>query len=178
MRFRNLSSLSVNKQLWGKLATAMAVGGQLPLAAEDDTGTYLAKTLRVTIRPQLRRASAFVDVMQASYTCGHISFYPCPRCSSAFLVALYLHELVHAWLHQTDECLYISWDHCSLANEFSDIGFSILGGHVPRSENCSQYSLEESEALARVFGFETFAASLTQRRGKAIKEWKPPSREA
>ena len=173
MRFHNLSRIRVNKTLWQDLAKAIGVDGRLPGAIADKYGIYIGHTLRITVRPQMRRG--WKSTPDACYTYGHITFYPCPKCTFAFLTNLYLHELFHAWLHQTDDKLYTYWDHCSNAEDFADTGYRLLGGQIPKSGSCGNYVLDVGAAMESLSEFRNFAGTLTSRRGELIKNWKAGS---
>ncbi len=170
MRFRNLSSIVIDKGLWHALAESMKVGGRLPLALSDDIGIYLGNTLRVTIRPERPRKPGSNT---ASRTCGHISLYPCPRCSAGFLTRLYLHELVHAWLQQYHEPFYLSWNSCELADVFADHGFTLLGGIAPPDDHCNKYCLDVQSAMGRLGDFAEYAGALVSLDREGIARWQP-----
>src|SRR5689334_7931704 len=114
MQIRNLSTLRIPKPLWRRLAASVGLAGVLPGAIKDRLGLYgSSRTLRVTVRPFSRVNEGEVTAT-GSYTFGHVTLYPCRRCNPASLTQVYLHELVHAWLHQYHEGLYEAWSSCEL----------------------------------------------------------------
>src|SRR5262245_13407857 len=109
MRVRNLSNVAIDRKLLDALARGFGLGGKLPQALADDVGLYVGQSLRVTVRPRLHRPERHPS---GTYTTGHITLYPCPSCSAAWVVAIYLHELFHAWVSQVDPRLYMRTSHC------------------------------------------------------------------
>ena len=105
------------------------------------------------------------------YTYGHISLFPCPTCSPAFLTHIYLHELFHAWLHQADEQLYLDWQHCEHAEEFANVSFTLLGGSVAKT--CGDYKAKLAIMHQRISLYDAFVGTLECLRGAAIKRWNP-----
>ncbi len=97
MRYRDHSGLQIHRSLWTALAHPLGLDGRLPGALNDDLEMYSGNSLRVSVRPTLDRDT---DHPSGTYTYGHISLFPCPKCTRAFLTCVYLHELFHAWLHQ------------------------------------------------------------------------------
>jgi hypothetical protein len=134
------------------LAKELGLDGALRGAAEDEFGLYTASTLRITVRPQRMRKEN--NILAGTYTYGHIVLYPCPRCNVAFLTTVYLHELVHAWVHEyRPRQVYDRWNACTLADKFSAQAFKHLGGSVSRRPThplCQKYSLSIDIALSRV----------------------------
>ena len=167
MRYRNSSEFGIDRDLWTGLARPFRIDGSLPGAIADDLGLYVGKSLRVTIRPKLNRAS---EHPSGSYTCGHISLFPCPTCNPAFLTRVYLHELFHAWLDQVDEKLYLDWQHCETADAFADTAFTLLGGRI--GNKCGGYRAALGFMRQRLPWYEAFVETLASLRGPAIKRWK------
>ena len=164
MRFRNLSSLDIDRDLWRALARPFGMDRALPGAIADNLGLYVGKSLRVTIRPQLEREPEHPSGW-CSY--GHISLFPCPICTPAFLTCVYLHELFHAWLHEVDDDLYLTWRHCEAADRFADTAFELLGGIV--AQKCGGY--RAGRGSRHLQGYESYVGTLESRRGNEIKHW-------
>ena len=166
MRYRDHSGLQIDRVLWTALARPLGLDRSLPGALNDDLGIYSGTSLRVSVRPRLNRDA---DHPSGTYTYGHISLFPCPECTPAFLTCAYLHELFHAWLHQTDEDLYTSWDHCDRADTFGDTAFALLGGAM--SPKCTGYRFRSRTAWNRLRTYEVFATTLPSRGPAAIRRW-------
>jgi hypothetical protein len=98
MRFRNLSGKVIPKQLWFALAEPIGLGKVLPSAIKEPEMYGIYKTLRITLRP-LKHYRRGEEITSGWYTYGHITLFPCRYCTIGSLTHLYLHELVHAWLH-------------------------------------------------------------------------------
>lgn len=161
MRITNLARLALPKPLWISLAASLQIDKTLPQAVHDLYGLYqTGKSLRVIINPRRNRGALGKSVTLGHYTCGRISLFPCPRCTTGFLTTIYLHELFHAWLHQYHENLYERVSSCALADEFSDIAFRSLGGDAPtNSKNCWSYKLSITQAMNRLQRFGELATS-------------------
>ena len=168
MRFRNLSELRLDRWLWRELARPLGLHAALKGAMADDLGIYSGKSLRITIRPRRTRER---DHVAAHYTYGHITIFPCPRCRIGWIVVAYLHELVHAWLHDKDSHLYGSWNHCAFADRFADNAYLLLGGEVPRDGDCARFRFNSHNAGQRLTLYRRFAGSLATRSGSGIKRW-------
>ena len=169
MRFRNLSNIKLDRVFWRELARPLGLHAALKGAISDDLGIYSGKSLRITIRPrQLRRK----DHSAAHYTYGHISIFPCPRCRIGWLVVAYLHELVHAWLHDNDHKLYDSWNHCEFADRFADSAYLLLGGELPNDGDCGRFRFNARRARQKLPGYRRFARDLAMREGAAIMRWR------
>ena len=168
MRFRNLAEIDLDRSLWKELARPLRVHANLSGAIADDLGIYCGKSLRVTIRPRLTRHK---DHSAAHYTYGHISIFPCPRCEVGWLVVAYLHELIHAWLHDTNVSLYDSWDHCEFADSFADNAFLLLGGDIPSDGDCGEFRFSSKNAWRKLNQYQRFVQSLLKCDGEQIKQW-------
>jgi hypothetical protein len=169
VRIRNLSNVGIDRDLMRSLARPferVATRGALP----DHPGRYPPGSLLVTVRPRLRRRSAHP---QGTYTTGRIALFPCQHCSADFLVAIYLHELFHAWVSQVDDHLYLTWNHCATANGFADTAFRLLGGTWQRNERCTTYRIQRVRRKARLDLYERFVSGLIALRGEALKRWQP-----
>jgi hypothetical protein len=149
----------------------MRVAGPLPGAVADSLGMYPGKFLRITIHQERRVPSGRV-VTTGSYTYGHIVLSPCTRCTPAFLTQVYLHELVHAWLHQYRPTLDIRIDSCALAERFANAGFRVLGGRMRRPEQCGSYTLSTMPSAAQLNAFRVLASTLTKVQSGAVKRWR------
>jgi hypothetical protein len=172
MRVRNLSSIAIPVALWRELAYEMRVSGNLPGALADHIGIYRkCKTLCVTIHPRRRSISGEV-VTVGAYTYGRISLFPCSICGAGFMTQVFIHELVHAWLHQYHEKIYAS--SCELAERFADAAFIALGGKIRSSHVCGSYHLPLKHAKQNFPAFQRLAASLIRRRPNAIMRWRAP----
>jgi hypothetical protein len=152
--------------LWVELAKPLSLDSTLRQAELDDLGLYTAKSLRVTVRPQIHRAP---DRPQGSYTYGHVTLYPCPSCSFAFLTLMYLHELFHAWLDDLDPELYLDWDHCDTADSFADTAFDLLGGVA--TERCRAYKLPKRIAWMQIPVYRAFADTMAKQGRTSIRQW-------
>jgi hypothetical protein len=172
MRYKNSSSLVVPRAIWQFLAADMGLDGALPGALADSVGMYLSKTLRITVHRE-RRVQSGRMVTPGSYTYGHISLSPCVHCTPAFLTQVYLHELVHAWLHQYWPDLSRRANSCRLAERFANAGFRALGGKMREVRLCGSYSLPSRVTLARLYDFRTLAESLTGLLAAAVHAWHP-----
>ena len=172
MRFKKFASLVVPRVLWEELAGALCLDGPLPGALADDLGVYACKTLRVTIHRE-RRVPRGQVVTTGTYTYGHITLSPCIHCTTAFLTQVYLHELVHAWLHQHRPELYDRRDSCSLAERFSNAAFRLLGGRTRKVDVCASYSLPSRTTLARLHDLRNLARTLTEATPVAVQAWRP-----
>ena len=170
MRIRNFSSKSVPRNLWNSLARELGLGGELPGAVADDIGLYpLDKHLRVTIGKEKKYPPRKM-VETGSYTFGTIKLNPCPECTTGLLTHLLLHELFHAWLHQRDEGVYLSTDHCALAEKFADLAFESLGGRVRPRRLCGSYLLASHNAERRL---DDFARTVRRFLTKAARRLRP-----
>lgn len=157
MRFRNLSSFTIPKDLWRSLASAMELSSVLPQALSDELGMYGEyRTLRITINPERVRGSQHSQVTLGSYTFGHISLFPCPNCTVGFLTHVLLHELHHAWLHQYHEVIYESVDSCRMEDAFASEAFKILGGRIGAEGKCADFKLDVENALECIGQFQKF----------------------
>jgi hypothetical protein len=168
MRLRNLSDIAVDRDLWTQLAKPLALDGILPGALRDEADLYSGNTLRVTIRPRLSRPAGRPT---SSYTCGHIAIYPCPHCRYGFLTWVYLHELFHAWLDQVDESLYLSWDHCTVADRFANGAYALLGASAKSNDRCATYRFDDETARQRLHRYQQYAGTIAGRRGHDIQKW-------
>lgn len=169
MRFRNLSNIALDTEFWRLLAEPLSLSGRLPGALTDRLGLYRKESLRVTIRPSLSRRT---DAPDGTYTTGHISLFPCPKCSEASLLATYLHELFHAWLHQRNARAYLRWPHCDKADAFADAAYELLGGriHGPR---CTQHQLPVRRARAGLSRYAALCSRLRRTSLVSLKGWSP-----
>jgi hypothetical protein len=170
VRIRNLSPIEIPKGLWRSLARSLEVGALLPGTQREPAMYNGRTTLSVAIRP-VRRRSDENDVTTGDHAYGVITLFPCPNCSVASLTHVYLHELVHAWLFQYHEELYMSWDSCGLAERFADAGFQLLGGSIRPRRRCGSYALDLELAKIRLSAFGPFAKTLIRSRNK--KTWRP-----
>jgi len=172
MRIINLARLAVPRPLWTRLAASLELHNTLPQAVHDLYGLYqTSKSLRVTINPRRNRGTHGKLVTLGHYTCGRISLFPCPRCSTGFLTTIYLHELFHAWLHQYHENLYERYQSCALAEEFSIIAFRSLGGITPSNKKqCWSYKLSIKLAMSRLDLYKRLSASYQQMRADAVQK--------
>jgi len=153
MRLRNSTTLVVDRQLWRELANPLGLTGTLPTAIRDELAMYPCKSLRVEIS-SLKDPSGEHTV--GSYSSGRIQLFACPRCSFGFVTWVFLHELFHAWTHQTDESRYESTDHCDEADAFSDRTFLLLGGK--RGKACGSFHLSLHQAKRRLPDYRSFVA--------------------
>jgi hypothetical protein len=169
MRFRNLSNIALDTEFWQLLAEPLALSGPLPGALSDRLGLYRGESLRVTIRPRLSRRTGAPD---GTYTTGHISLFPCPKCSEASLLATYLHELFHAWLHQRNERVYLRWPHCDKADTFADAAYDLLGGRI-RGPRCTQHELAVRRARSRLSRYAALCSKLGRTSLASLRRWSP-----
>jgi hypothetical protein len=174
MRFRNLSDMSLPTSLWKKLAAAFDLENVLPGAEPDDLGMYSCSTLRMTVRP--RRGVGSEVVVTGTYTFGRINLRPCDHCTVGFLTQVYLHELVHAWLHQYRERQCLSEHACALAERFANAGYSELGGTYRKVELCGSYRLPLPIPDPEVMKFTSLANSLRRQAITGLFDWHPPRR--
>ena len=169
MRLRNLSRRKIPRGLWRSLADGMKVGAILPRAVRDDLGMYPQyKGLRVVVRSEVSHPVGEV-VTTGSYTYGLITLHPCKHCTVGFLTQVYIHELVHAWLHQYHDSLYEVRESCGLAEHFADKAYKFLGGKISSRRVCGSYSLDPVRAIKKLPKFLTLAKSLTSSKRKAIE---------
>jgi hypothetical protein len=174
MRFMNSSTLVLPKLLWSQLAGAMKLDGILPGAKSDELGMYgTVKSLRVTVRRE-RQVRKGQVVTTGSYTYGHVTLYPCPNCSVAFVTQVFIHELMHAWIHQYHSPLYSKSDTCEVAERFANAGFKALGGKRGSLKNCGSYTFPTRLSLARVFEFRALAANLRAEMPTGLLAWHAP----
>jgi hypothetical protein len=158
MRVRNRSKIKIPVDLWRKIATALGLDKVLPQAVDDELGMYSAvRSLRVSINRSMPRSHDKPRAVVGSYTFGHITLYPCPRCSPGFLTFVFLHELCHAWMHQYHERIYETYDSCTLCDEFAESGYRILSGVSIRKRSCGQFLLSKDRANMRFKNFQAFA---------------------
>ncbi len=172
MRFRNSSSLVIPWRLWTLLAAGMKMDDALPGALADTMHMYPSTTLRVTVHKE-RPVPAGRRVTTGSYAFGHIVLSPCANCTPGFLTQVYLHELVHAWLHQHEPELYTRWHSCHLAERFANAGFRVLGGKKRSAQLCASYSLPSRITLARIYDFNKLAKSLIEDGPATVQTWRP-----
>jgi hypothetical protein len=175
MRFSNASAVLIPRRLWRELARPLGLTATLPRAIDDDLGLYgSGNTLRVTVRPE-REVRDGVIVTTGSYTYGHITLSPCTHCTPAFLTQVFLHELVHAWIHQHRPTLYDRSDWCDLADQFADAGYRALGGEWRVRSRCGSYRLAPRVARRRMLTFEAVAHSLSHAAHGRLQTWRAPS---
>ena len=163
VRFRNLSKLKIPKPLWSSLAKIMGLGSTLPQSNRDWEMYKPHRTLRITINPANKKKPK-KGTMTGSYTYGHISFYPCPRCTIGLLTQVYLHELHHVWMDQYHRKTYLkNRDKDERESErFADKAFRILGGKFGSKKTCWSYYLNTDEAIKRLEKFRKFSNSITK----------------
>jgi hypothetical protein len=172
MRLRNLSDIELPKTLWVELATALKLEGVLPGALVDDSGIYRFRSLCVRVRA--RGVVATTEVVETgNYSFGRINLLPCTHCTPGSLTDVYLHELVHAWLHHYREPLYFDERSCSLCDRFADAGYRALGGTCGRSGLCGSYRLPTKITAARMSAFQKLAGSLWRRQDSRLFSWHP-----
>ena len=160
MKFRNLSSITVPKELWRRIAQALNLDKDLPKAEEDGVLLYVHKRLRVIINKSIDRGSEKQEVILGSYSCGRISLFPCPRCTNGFLTLTYLHEICHAWLSQFHEDLYDECDTCNFCEAFALYSYQILGGTTV-DRFCWNHDLSIKKAEDNFLAFCKYADKLT-----------------
>jgi len=159
MRFRNLSNIKIPRHLWFSLALSMGLGARLPQTIEDEYGMYgRNRTLRITVNPERERNQSHEDVIVGSYTFGHISLFPCPRCSVGFLTFTLLHELHHAWLHQYQEATYENTRLCEVAESFANDAFVAIGGRIIEPRKCMDFVVDVDLADSRIEEFQIVVA--------------------
>lgn len=171
MRFRNLSDITLPKSIWTELAAAFDLDAVLPGTQADESEMYNCPTLRVTVRPRRRVGSG--DVITGTYTFGRINLRPCDHCTPAFLTQVYLHELVHAWLHQYRENQSLHEHACALAERFANAGYSTLGGRYRKMELCGSYRLPLPIPGRGLAEFRSLADSLRRHHVSGLFEWHP-----
>ena len=159
VNLRNQSSVDVSSRLWSSLAERFDLHGRLPEASRDEFGFYRRhKTL--TVRVSRRRAVPDGEVTTSgTYSYGRIHLYPCNHCTPGFLTKVFIHELVHAWLHQYRETEYVSWISCTVAERLAKSAFTALGG-VRTGDVCGSHRLPNNVALQHLDDFELIATSL------------------
>jgi hypothetical protein len=173
MRFRNGSAVTIPKRLWRELGRPLGLTAALPGAMADDHGMYgRCNTLRVTVRAE-REVREGVVVTTGWYTYGRITLLPCTHCTAGFLTQVFLHELVHAWVHQHRTAVYDRSDWCDLAERFADAGYRALGGKWRVRNRCGSYRLAPRVAWERLTAFEAVAHSLSH--AGRLQGWRPPS---
>jgi hypothetical protein len=130
MKIHNRSGLRIPRELWTTLAGTLALEGVLPGVSGQDAEMYDGHPgLRVYVASQ-RTVPKGVRVTCGTYSYGRIILYPCLRCTVGFLTHVFLHELVHAWIHQHHEALYEATDTCLIAESIADAGLWALGGQL------------------------------------------------
>jgi hypothetical protein len=169
MRITNRSDVRIDRALWRRLAEPFGLNGELPMALKDEFRLYAVTALTVVVRPRRPRES---NATSGWYSCGQIALFPCPHCAPGFLMSVFLHELFHAWLSQTDDDLYMSWKHCDTAELFSNRAFEILGGRW-KPGRCGAYKFPNQVSSSRLGKYRQYVESLVVRRGDAIKQWEP-----
>jgi len=171
MRFQNESDIEIDRRLLRRLAEPFGLMAPLPGAIQDDIGLYVGRYLRVRLRPTRRRRPS---IPSGWYSCGAISIFPCPDCTPGFVVSVFLHELFHAWLSQHDDGIYLRWNHCSVADRFSDRAFELLGGRW-RIKKCGSFRLPRTIPARRHVLYDRYVGTLVSRQGAAIRQWNPNS---
>lgn len=175
MRFRNLSSIPIPKNLWHAAASHLRVGDQLPQAIIDEFRLYGSKKrLRVTVRPE--SVNPTKDSEAGTYVFGHIELFPCKRCTIGYLTKVYFHELVHAWLDQYHNAIYVSHESCRVAERFANAAYRAIGGSYGPKHLCGGFDLDPIAALARMSVFADLSGSLVGRKPTRVFDWKPPNR--
>ena len=158
MRIRNRSKIRIPVDLWKKIAATLGLAEALPQAINDELGMYGAvRSLRVSVNQPVPGRHENPKAVVGSYTFGHITLYPCPRCTPGFLTFVFLHELCHAWFHQYHERLYEAYDSCGMCEEFAEAGYRILSGVSPRSRSCGEFIFSRRAATARFAKFQMLA---------------------
>jgi hypothetical protein len=173
MRFRNLSDLAIPKDLWTELAARLKLDAALPDAASAPAGLYQCRSLRVTVRPRKHTVDGLI-VITGTYTYGHVGLRPCVHCTPAFLTQVFLHELVHAWMHQYRDRFYFSERADALCERFADAGYRAIGGRWRNRDWCGSYRLAGNIQQQNMKAYTRVADSLQRCRESRLLDWKPP----
>jgi hypothetical protein len=174
MRITNRSSIAAPRRLWISLANEFNLLGPLPGVGTDEFGMYDRRRVLQVIIKRRQSVSGTDIVVIGDYCFGLIRLMPCHKCTVGFVTQVYLHELVHAWLHQYHPALYEAWDSCPVAETFSQHAFRRLGGTMGK-DVCNAYVLNVRQAQQNLNSFRQLTSSLVTLAQGKIPTWSPPS---
>jgi hypothetical protein len=171
MRITNRSSLRIPLDLWRTMGNVFELDGTLPGAGNDEFGFYRRhKTLCVTILRR-RHVPNGVEAVSGVYSFGRITLQPCQNCTPGFATKVFIHELVHAWLHQYRSKAYESWDSCPLSERLALAAFRALGG-VSRGDRCGSFLLP-AVGQQELIAFKAIVGSVISTPSHRLRKWMP-----